>query len=201
MTTPEAAIERTFDVVKWLATELNDIPLDASLRNRMSGACFSVTQDHHCAIALLLEEKLFASAFALLRLQYEAYVRGLWLAECASEEQVIGFSQGAEPPKIGVLLTSLEKLEAYESGQLSRIKAESWSAMCSFTHTGGLQIQRWQTSTAIEPNYSPQEICEVANLSGSLALLSGTGMAALAKNEGLALRVLEKSRAFAQHEP
>ena len=49
----------------------------------------SVAQDHHCAIVLLLQEGLCASAFALLRLEFEAYLRGAWLAHCASEDAVL----------------------------------------------------------------------------------------------------------------
>ena len=191
------AIDRSIEVAKWLAAHFNDLSLDASVRNRASGACLSVAQDHHCAIALLLRERLFASAFALLRLQYESYIRGLWLAHCASDAQVLAFTKGTEPPKIAELLEAIEQREAFASGTLSRFKAEMWSAMCSYTHTGDLQIQRWQTKAAIEPNYPPEEICEVANTSASFALLSGIGMATLANNEVLAASTLERSRAFA----
>jgi hypothetical protein len=195
----DSAIARSFEVARWLATEFNELPLSASLRNRVAGACLSVAQDHHCAIALLLREQLFASAFALLRLQYESYIRGLWLAHCASDDQVDRFVRGTEPPRIVDLLEAIEKHEAYTAGTLSNFKADSWSAMCSYTHTGGLQIQRWQTETAIESNYPPEEICEVASVSASFALLSGIGIATLANDETLAARTLARSKAFAEN--
>jgi hypothetical protein len=165
----------------------------------MAGGCLSVSQDHHSAIVHLLDSRLYASAFALVRAQYDAYVRGLWLSFCATEDEVAAFSSGNEPKKmnnIGALLTELETVEAYEGGQLSNFKADSWSAMCSYTHTGGLQVQRWQTQEAIEPNYAIEEICEVAKVSGAFALLAGVGIASIAKDDALAMRLLEKVKAY-----
>ncbi len=197
MNAPQAAIQSAHAVAKWLATELYDLPIDASLRNRLSGGCLSVCQDHQCAITLLLDEHFYASAFALVRPQYESYVRGLWLAHCATDKQISGFSCAKEPPKLGEMLSTIEKQEAYDAGTLSRFKLEMWSALCSYTHTGGLQVQRWQTKSGVESNYPPEEICEVARVSASFALLSGIGMAALAKNDALANRLLERMHSFA----
>lgn len=194
MTDPRAAVQDSFAIAKWLARELNDLSIDATLRNRLAGGCFSVTQDHQCAITLLLDEKMFASAFALLRPLYESYIRGLWLAHCATEEHVERFKQADEPPKIAAMLAAIEGLDAYSAGTLSRFKAESWSAMCSYTHTGSRQVLRWQTEAAIEPNYPPEEICEVAKASTSYALLSAVGMANLAEDEPLAHKILERMK-------
>lgn len=194
------AIASSKEVVGWLAAEFHDFAVDATLRNRMAGGCLSVSQDHHCAIVLLLGERLYASAFALVRVQYDAYVRGLWLALCATDDDVSAYSMENEPKKMqnmGILLGELEQAEAYEGGQLSKFKTKSWSAMCSYTHTGGLQVQRWQTADGIEPNYPTEEICEVARVSGAFALLSGVGMAALANDDALAARLLEKMKAYA----
>ncbi len=64
--------------------------------------------------------------------------------------------------------------------------------MCAFTHTGGLHIQRWNTSDGIEPNYSPDEVLEVLAFAESFGALSVLGIAELASDEGLALRILNK---------
>jgi hypothetical protein len=196
MVDASAAIARSLEAARWLATELHDLTLSASLRNRVAGACFSVTQEHHCAIVLLLEHELNASAFALLRLQYESYVRGLWCAHCATDAELDRFAKGAEPPRIAELLATIEKHEAYAAGTLSSWKQQGWSAMCSYTHTGGLQVQRFQTETSIESNFPPEELVEVANAGATFALLSGIGTAALASNEVLGLAVLQRSKDF-----
>ena len=46
--------------------------------------------------------------------------------------------------------------------------------MCEYTHTGSLQIQRWQTESSVEPKYSKDEVEEVlafTNLFASLAAI------------------------------
>ena len=192
------AIQRGFSLVAWLATEVDGLSLDGSLRNRLSAACLSVTQDHHAAIIVLLEQKLYASAFTLARPQYESYVRGLWLANCATDVEVERFATGDEPPGITVLLASLQKVEAFENGMLSKIKQDSWRDMCEYTHTGALQAKRWLTEAGIEQNYPAEEIEMLANFAGSIALLSGIGTAMIAQNEQLANRLLERSREHAE---
>ena len=193
----EAAVERGFALINWLAAELNGLPVEASLRNQLSAACLSIAQDHHAGVIVLLERGLFASAVALVRTQYEAYVRGVWLAHCASEGQLQRFARGGKPPPIASQLASIETHEAYREGQLSSIKLASWSAMCSFTHTGTLQVDRWLTAEAIEQNYPAEDLVQTANFTGAIALLSGIAMAALAGREELAQRLLAKSKEHA----
>jgi hypothetical protein len=64
--------------------------------------------------------------------------------------------------------------------------------MCAYTHTGGLHIQRWNTSDGIEPNYSPEEVLEVLAFAEFVGVMSVLGMAELANDEDLALRLLNK---------
>ena len=196
-----AEIQKSFALAEWIAAAIDGLAVSASLRHRSAGACFSIAQDHHLAITILVEAEIYSSAFALVRPLFEAYVRGLWLAHCATDEQLLGFSAGKEPPRMSTLLAAVESTEAFEDGQLSNIKGQSWGAMCAYTHTGSLQVQRWNTETAIEQNFPPEELAEVLNFSGSFALLSALGMATLANNEDLELKVLERSRRHAQNEP
>jgi hypothetical protein len=194
-------IKRSFDLGHWLAAELNDLSLPASLRHRSSAACLSVTQDHQLAITSLIEQGLYSSAFALIRPLFESYVRGLWLAHCASDKELDAFSKGGEPPGITKLLAAIEALPSFADGRLSNIKAQSWNAMCEFTHTGSLQVQRWNTESSIEQNYPPEELIEALSFSGAIALLSGIGMATLAANELLELKLLERSHQYAKNAP
>jgi hypothetical protein len=154
--------------------------------------------EHHHAVVLLLRERLNGSAFALVRGEYEAYVRGLWLAHCATEQELSAFIGGAEPPNLAVMLSAIESMPTFDSKTLSAIKASSWNSMCSYTHTGSLQVQRWNTSEAIESRHSPEEIDEVLGFTNAIALLAAVGVSALADNETVAAQLLEKSRAIAK---
>ena len=59
----------------------------------MSANCFDVSLEYQKAIVLLIENKLIGSAFSLVRLQFEAYIRGLWLIRCATEPEIEKFKQ------------------------------------------------------------------------------------------------------------
>lgn len=183
-------IDSAMQHVEWLRIALHDKELPATLRVRASVSCLAIAQEHHHSTVLLIDHRLHASAFALMRVGFESYIRGMWLALCASEAEVECFLEGDEPPKLGVLLIALEQTEGFTEQVLSKIKCEHWSAMCAFTHTGGIHVQRWNTAEAIEPNYDLGEIAQVlffAELIGSLSVL---GVAEVANDVELASRVL-----------
>ena len=152
----------------------------------------AVAQEHHHSIVFLIENHLYGSAFALVRIAFEAYVRGEWLALCATDATVEDFLAGQEPPKIDKLLAELERTPAFSENVLSTIKVKSWRTLCDYTHTGGTHVRRWNTADAIEPNYHAGEIREVLSFAEVIGSLSVLGLATLAGDEELALRVLEQ---------
>ncbi len=180
------------DYLNWLGNSISECELPGSLRVRVAASCLTIAQDHHHAIVALLDHAIFASSFALLRCEFEAYVRGEWLALCATDAEVEKFSCGKEPPKIGNMLKALEATPAFSEKILSSIKASSWGAMCAYTHTGGLHVQRWGTGRIIEPNYSADEIQEVLSFAEVFGALAVVGVASLANNETIAEAVLAK---------
>lgn len=123
-----------------------------------------------------------------------AYLRGLWLKHCATDTQVTTFLRGEEPPK--TLFAEIEATPAFTSGVLSRIKKENWRAMCAFTHTGGLHLQRWQSPDAIEPSFEAAELeqcLHFAEFFGAMAALELIQMDK-AGNNGEAVFALMKQR-------
>lgn len=123
---------------EWLRVVVHERALPANPRVKASGGCLAIAQDHHHAIVVLLDSRLYASVFALVRIAFEAYVRGEWLGLCATDAEVEKFLSGKERPKIGILLEALEKTPAFQDQALSHIKKRTWDAMCAYTHTGGL---------------------------------------------------------------
>ncbi len=182
--------------VELLRLSVHELDVPNNSRTRAAGSCFAIAQEHHHAIVKLIEFGLFASAFALVRVEFEAYVRGEWLSQCAGDAIIEAFLRGKEPPRINCLLSELEMLESFNKKILSQIKQKNWKTMCGFTHTGGLQVQRWNTEDGIEANYSEEEVLEVLGFAEIIASLAVIGVARLAGNDLLANRTLEalKSR-------
>ena len=69
----------------WSSTQELTVPNDD--RSRLSLGLLQLVQEHHASIVILIQHQQYGSAFALLRPLYEAYVRGVWLAQVASDRE------------------------------------------------------------------------------------------------------------------
>lgn len=141
-----AIIQSAGEYVEWLRQTVHERTLPANDCIRAAAPCLGIAQEHHHAIVRLVEIGLNASAFVLLRAAFEAYVRGEWLAQCATDSQRLQFLSDKRIPNLGQMLGALEETPAFSEKVLSQIKKQSWDAMCSYTHTGGLHAQRWITA-------------------------------------------------------
>jgi hypothetical protein len=177
--------------VEELRLSVHELDVPSNNRTRAAGSCFAIAQEHHHAIVRLVEWKLFAAAFALIRIEFEAYIRGEWLSKCANDSIVEAFLKGKEPPKVDCLLAELEMLDSFNQKVLSQIKQKTWKSMCAYTHTGGLHVQRWNTDDGIEANYARDEVLEVVKFGEIIASLAVIGVARLAGDDELAVRVFE----------
>ncbi len=181
-----------------LGSALNELVYGVEMtqneRNRAAAASFGIARDHHGAIVFLLKNTFHSSAFALLRCLFEAYLRGLWLKSCATDKQVTAHFRGANPPQ--TMIAEIEATAAFAAGVLSRIKKESWSSMCEYTHTGGRHLQRWQTADTIEPSFETAELDECLNFADLFAALAALELVQMdkSKNNGEAVLALMKQR-------
>jgi hypothetical protein len=193
---PEKELQHAIDLVERLRTLVHDRELPADNRTRASASCHAIAQEHHHSIVLLIEHRLYASSFALVRSAFEAYVRAEWLFRKASDENVRRFLRNGDPPGIGTLIGDLETTLAFEEGHLSDIKKAHWNALCAYTHTGGLHVQRWNTPTAVESAYTPDEVRGALQFAALVGCMSAVGIANLAGSNEMALSVLEEVRSF-----
>lgn len=184
--------------MEWLRLAIHEKELPANNRVRAAAPCLGIAQEHHHAIVLLIEHRLYASSFALLRVALEAYIRGKWLAVCADQRQLHDFLKDKEPPSLGTMLKQLEATPAFVEQTLSRLNKQHWIAMCGYTHTGGLHVQRWNTADAIEPSYDPREVEEVLFFAEIIGCLSAIGFASLAGDEVMTNAILEQIKLRAE---
>ncbi|KAB0670548.1 hypothetical protein F6V30_10450 [Oryzomonas sagensis] len=193
MVTPER-IREAGEFVEWLRQSIHEQQLPSNNRVRAAAPCYAIAQDHHHSIVLLIENRLYASSFALIRLEFEAYIRGLWLSQCATDVRVDRFISGKKCKflETNSLISDIEKNYKENEKTLSKIKKQGWDSMCAYTHTGGIHVQRWNTSEAIEPNYSKEEVEEVLNFSEMFGALATIGIAELGGLENIARKVFEK---------
>jgi hypothetical protein len=160
----------------------------------MSAACVDQAMEHQKAIVLLIRRRHYGSALALVRLVFEAYVRGTWLHHCATDTEVTQYSKNRLQKEFRTLVSELEALESFKSGVLSAVKKRSWSAMNSFTHSGFAQAVRRNTENSIEPNYADGELLDALNFANAISLLSAVQIATLAADDALANEFLKKAK-------
>lgn len=123
--------------------------------------------EHHEAITILVERRLFGSALALVRPIFESTCRAGWVLGCATDDQVEQLRQNDrfQFPSMKAMATEVDgryRLPDLFTGAVR----EDWAAMNSFTHSGLRQLTRRFTGGDIEPEYPPEQV--VTALTSSL---------------------------------
>jgi len=165
---------------------------------------FHLSLEHHGAIQLLISNKPYphyGSAYALLRPQFEGFVRGVWFHHCANEQELKNFIDNCEPPGIDKLILAIETVPGYEEGLLKATKRNVWKIMCSYTHGGFIQVASRNTATEITANYSDAQVSELVSGACSITLLVAVTFARLLNNETLANEIFDEYRKLFQNEP
>jgi len=181
-------------IIPWADSKINNLEISSDDRPRIAASCFDIAIEHQKAIILLIAKKLYGSAFALVRLLFEAYIRGLWLNHCANEKEIDKFKKGKIDKEFGQLIKEIENIDGYNVGVLSKAKQAGWKVLNSFTHSGFNQVVRRNTDSTIEPNYPEEEIEEAIIFTNALGLLSCLEISFLAKKNDLSIEILEKMK-------
>lgn len=123
----------------------------------------SIMVEHHASIHLLIEHRLYGSAFALVRALYEPLYRAHWVHGCSTDDQIDKIIEGKDVfPKMKCMVEEIDN--AYGTGNFwKEIKNNSWSAMNDYTHSGVRQISNRFNKNEIISNYEKEAIIEVLN--------------------------------------
>lgn len=141
------------------------------IRTVMVVGFLSQNIEHHEAMLSLCRSGHVGSAFALARSIFEGVYRGMWINLCANAEQIASFNRDDRFP---VNMTQMAKDidAAYRAeGFFESLRSRGWESLCSYTHSGLLQLGRRFTQADVAPNYSEEEIYEVSTTTTTLILL------------------------------
>ena len=187
-------------LVNWINDHLcRSFPVDE--KSQLALACFDLAIEHHAAVVLLGDSGLYGSLYALLRVEFEAYGRGLWLRHVASEQEAKNFKKDRVNLSFGSMLEVVEKQIGLETGPLSTMKRNNWQIFCSLTHTGSQAIVRRINATHTGlVNYPEAEVVSALHVAGTFALLSATELSGLSGETSLVNLALEKAQAYANNE-
>ena len=165
-------LSETRKILAIIDKEVVSLEFKANDRNKLSVALLDITRDHAKAIVVSLENKLYASAYALQRPLFECFVRGAWIQHCASEEQIAHVIKKDEfKLKLGEMLDAVEK-KADWGTTLSQAKDIWMRFMHSYTHGGFQLIARRFKDGCIEHNVSEEEIADILLFVATISVLS-----------------------------
>jgi hypothetical protein len=131
--------------------------------------------EHALSLRMLLRCSCYTSAFSLIRLQYEALTRAVWLMYAATDIQVerltAPLSLEAEAsarnmPMFSKMLEEvIQKAPPQASRMLSHFKDVNWHAMNSYVHSGIHPLRRHVEG------YPPKLIHDVVRSSNGLSMM------------------------------
>ena len=189
---PDYSDDAKADLVKaqrlivWIQRKLNGIEMKGDHRHRIPAQLFDLAIEHHSGIIQLISANLCASAFALIRCEYECFIRGAWLYYCASDAEIERFIEKDQiGAKLYELIDALEQRPEFETKLLSTVKESTLSAMNGYTHGGIHQISRRLQDDHIEPSFDEESVREVIQFSGAMGLIAFHQIAQLANRDRL----------------
>ena len=177
---PMDLVQYSQDLSKWLNLKLDGLTIPSDDTSRAAAACLDLAMEHQVAVFILVNNKLYGSAFSLARCAFEAYVRGTWLSNCANEKQTELYLKDKLDLTFQSYIDDIEKLDGYSDGLLSTVKKSNWKLFNSLTHTGAHQAFRRNTEESIEANYKPEEIKEIVWFVNAISIMAGYEVAGMA---------------------
>jgi hypothetical protein len=196
--TIQSALAELKSVISWIDDNGKVLDIEGTPRHLLAAACFDMALEHQAAIAVLFENELQGSAFALLRVMAEAYFRGEWIARCATDAEIERFQRDQQISKsLKIIVDEVETAMTASPGILAAMVDIHWAAFCSFMHTGYRQVTRRYTGPLFKPSYPEAEVIRSINFAGAIGLMTMIDLATLSKNDELARATLERARTFA----
>jgi hypothetical protein len=187
-------IESAKRLTQWLL-EHQPERIKVSERARIAGAFFNIALDHHVGMVVLLSEKMISPAFSLARSVWEAYVRGLWARDIASDAELAEFIVGRRDPKVDSIIRAIKKHpDLDEENRVGPLHDQSWPTLNAYAHGGSLQIQRWITAESVEAAHSDEEIADLLRFANHVAFLADVALVELAEADSLVELFLLKGK-------
>ena len=147
---------------------------------------------------MLADRPLWGPAYALLKCLLDALVRGVWLARCATDDDLESFElAGLRTKSFEDLVDDVERALGHSRGALSKLGQSSWAMFSDFTRTGIDHVGRRHGPISTEPNYPVAETEQALRLATALGLLAATELASLSGHRGVALACKERALKFA----
>jgi len=182
----QSEFERQIKIIDWIELNLSCAYDNSEEKTYLAHLCFDLVIEHHSSICKLYESSYYGSMFALLRVEFEALIKGFWLNHVASIESVSKYKQDEVHLGFGTYIKLVESYLGAKEGALWAIKKQQYDIFSSFTHTGYQALVRRVNDTHIGAiNYKDTDIIAVLKYAGLFSLLAAIELAGMTKNKSL----------------
>jgi hypothetical protein len=181
----------------WLHEKTNDRRYPNGIRERTGLSILQLTLDICDAIIVLLQAKVPGPALSLGRPLLEGYVRGFWLLNCASNEQVDGFLSG-KCPKFPGLLAAIGKNPETGGAWIHATTATNLLAFHDLTHGGCEHVKRRIRDDSVEPAYPEDELEGLVKIGIEIRIRIGAELLSRLRDEDALGQLNEMAKAFRQ---
>ena len=182
----ESQIKRSEELVQMIDGKLKDLKIPSDFRTRIAVGCLDIALEHQKAIIIMVYKELYSSAFALIRANFESFVRGLWLHHCANDDDLERFKNGRVDRSFKEIIGDIEKIDGFGNGVLSRAHKDSWSILNDFTHSGIKQVGMRNKKDSIGPNYQEKDLVKILEFVNTTSIFSAIAIAEISNNDQLA---------------
>ncbi len=176
-------LNQILGIAKELSAWIHGHTNERNYPNNPGLALLQQSQDICDAIRILLEANLAGPAWALARSMLETYVRGLWLLNHASDEEIEMFLAGNKLPGFNKLLDAIGNDEETGGAWIHKICELNREAFHDLTHGGIEHVLRRITDDSIEPNYPEEEKIRLIHTQIGIQFAIGCELLALANNQ------------------
>ena len=182
----KAGLAKVRGILEWIDSKLPGMEIKGDHRHRIPAQLYDLALEHAASILHLIEACRYASAFALVRCEFECFVRGAWIHHRATDDEIEQFVKKDEVrPRMWQLIEALEQHPPFEDKLLSNIKEKAWNPMNGYTHGGIHQVSRRLVGDLIEPAFEEESLLEVVQFAGIMGLIAFGEIAAMAGREDI----------------
>ena len=153
----EEALKSAREIGSWVHGQTNNCQVPNDRRTVMAVSAFQHVLDISDGIVVLIDNNLPGVALTLARSMHEGYAQSVWLVGSASEEQLDNYAKGI-CPKLQTLVKQIGDEPETGGAFIKGMTEKNIKDFNNLTHGGIEHISRRTSETAIEPNYSDEDI-------------------------------------------
>lgn len=183
----EIVLSRSNELHATITHQVYLVVHDGSVRSVLTKSLSGISFEHSNSIMHLMTANNYTTAVSLLRLQYEAVARAMWLHFAAKDTFLAKYAAPIDikklPPDFPTITDMIEHISngpvKGPGEMLSSFKEVTWSGMNSYVHNGFLPIERFLNG------YPEALLIQIVESSNALNIMAAMVLARMSKDYSL----------------